>query len=69
MVVSSFVTDAVAEVALESDLFLCGKLFVFFVVDDRKGSVIIDVIGGSDGSFIRICGGLINWIIECVDSL
>ena len=61
MVMSSFVTEDVAEVSLESDIFCLGYRF-FVVVDDRKGHVTIDGIGGSDGSFIRIL-----WWIDKLD--
>ena len=52
MVVSSCVTEAVAKVAFETEVFYWRYIFFFF--DGRKRSIIIDVIGGSNGTFICI---------------
>ena len=62
MVEEKVVTETVDKGALESNIFLFGRCFVLFVVDDGKGSIIIDLIGRSDALFIRIL-----WMLDKFD--
>ena len=53
---SSFVIEAVAEVALESWILFLG-VDIFLVVDDGRIFFVFDIIGSSKLAFIRIFGG------------